>query len=135
MVKHCSIIHVNRVGSNSIEALKFLGLISNCYLHLRKRPHKSMPYIILLMQLVSHNSFIYYMNVFVISYGVMIAVGSCQHTEVVAVQSIVRTGGLKGLYQVSTFAAYLTLSLVICLVIFVSHGAMQIIYLSFSLKD
>ena len=87
------------------------------------------------MYLVSHNSFIYYMNVFVISYGVMIAVGSCQHTEVVAVQSIVRTGGLKGLYQVSTFAAYLILSLVICLVIFVPHGAMQIIYLFFSLKD
>ena len=84
MVKHCSTIHVNRVvmGSNSIEALKFLGLISNCYLHLRKRPYKSMPYIILLMHLVSHNSFIYYMNVFVISYSVMMAVGSCQHTQV-----------------------------------------------------
>ncbi|CAH3146439.1 unnamed protein product [Porites lobata] len=91
MVKHCSTIHVNRVvmGSNSIEALKFLGLISNCYLHLThsplnrpKRPYKSMPYIILLMHLVSHNSFIYYMNVFVISYSVMMAVGSCQCTEV-----------------------------------------------------
>ena len=52
-----------------------------------------------------------------------------------AVQSIVGTGGLKGLYQVSTFTTYLTLSLVICLVVFVPHGAMQIIYLSFSLKD
>ena len=50
-------------------------------------------------------------------------------------QSIVRTGGLKGLYHVSTFAAYLTLSLVICLVVFVPGGAMQIIYLSFSLKE
>ena len=48
-----------------------------------------------------------------------------------AVQSIVRTGGLKGLYQVSTFAAYLTLSLVICLVVFVPDRAMQ----SSSLKD
>ena len=48
------------MGSNSIEALKFLGLIRNSPLHLRKRPHKSMPYIILLMHLVSHNSFIYY---------------------------------------------------------------------------
>ena len=37
-------------------------------------------------------------------------------------------------YQVRTFAAYLTLSLVICLVVFVPHGAMQIIYL-FILKD
>ena len=84
MVKYCSTIHVNRVvmGSNSIEALKFLGLISNCYLHLRKRPYKSMPDIILLMHLVSHNSFIYYMNVFVISYSVMMAVGSSQRTEV-----------------------------------------------------
>ena len=86
MVKHCCTIHVNRVvmGSNSIEALTFLGLIvnCNCYLHLRKRPYKSMPYIILLMHLVSRNSFIYYMNVFVISYSVMMAVGSCQHTEV-----------------------------------------------------
>ena len=52
-----------------------------------------------------------------------------------AVQSIVGTGGLKGLYQVSTFTTYLTLSLVICLVVFVPHGAMQIIFLSFSLKD
>ena len=51
-----------------------------------------------------------------------------------AVQSIVRTGGLKGLYQVSTFTTYSILSLVICLVVFVPHGAMQIIYLSFSLK-
>ena len=67
-------------GSNFIEALKFLGLISNCYLHLRKRPYKSMPYIIL--HLVSRNSFIYRMNVFVISYSVMMAVGSCQRTEV-----------------------------------------------------
>ena len=41
-----------------------------------------MPYIILLMHLVSHSSFIYYINVFVISYIVMMAVGSCQHTEV-----------------------------------------------------
>ena len=48
------------MGSNSIEALKFWGLISNSPLHLRKRPYKSMPYIILLMHLVSHNSFIYY---------------------------------------------------------------------------
>ena len=47
-----------------------------------------------------------------------------------AVQSIVGIGGLKGLYQVSTFTTYLTLSLVICLVVFVPHGAMQIIYLS-----
>ena len=70
------------MGSNSIEALKFLGLNRNSPLHLRKRPHKSMPYIILLMHLVSHNSFIYYMNVFVISYSVMMAVGSCQRTEV-----------------------------------------------------
>ena len=34
------------------------------------------------------------------------AVGGCQHTGVLivdAVQSIVRTGGLKGLYQVSKF--------------------------------
>ena len=84
MVKHCSTIHVKRVvmGWNSIEALKFLGLKSNCYVHLRKRPYKSMPYIILLMHLVSHNHFIYYINVFVISYSVMMAVGSCQHTEV-----------------------------------------------------
>ena len=84
MVKHCSSIHVNRVvmGSNSIEALKFLGLISNCYLHLRKKPYKSMRYIILLMHLVSRNGFIYYMNVFVVSYSLMMAVGSCQHTEV-----------------------------------------------------
>ena len=48
-----------------------------------------------------------------------------------AVQSIVRTRGLKGLYQVSTLAIYLTLSLVICLVVFVPDRAMQ----SFSLKD
>ena len=41
-----------------------------------------MPYIILLMNLVSPNSFIYYMNVFVISYSVMMAVGSSQRTEV-----------------------------------------------------
>ena len=84
MVKHCSTIHVNTVVMdwNSTEALKFLGLISNCYLHLRKRPYKSMPYIILLMHLVSHNHFIYYMNVFVIIYSVMMAVGSCQRTEV-----------------------------------------------------
>ena len=91
MVKHCSTIHVNRVvmGSNSIEALEFLGLISNCYLHLRKRPHKSMPYIILFMHLVSHKIalFIIYMNVFVISYSVMMAVGSCQCTEVELMQS------------------------------------------------
>ena len=40
-----------------------------------------------------------------------------------------------GLYQVSTFQTYLTLSLVICLVVFVPPGAMQIIYLFFSLKD
>ena len=40
-----------------------------------------------------------------------------------------------GLYQVSTFQTYLTLSLVICLVVFVPLGAMQIIYLFFSLKD
>ena len=86
IVKHCSTIHVNIVvmGSNSIEAWKFLGLISNSLLHLRKRSYKSMPYIILLMHLpvVSRNSFIYYMNVFVISYSVMMAVGSCQRTEV-----------------------------------------------------
>ena len=33
MVKHCSTIHVNTVvmGSNSIEALKFLGAISNSH--------------------------------------------------------------------------------------------------------
>ena len=41
-----------------------------------------MPYINLLMHLVSCNHFIYYMNVFVISYNVMMAVGSCQRTEV-----------------------------------------------------
>ena len=70
------------MGLNSIQALKFWGAISNCYVHLRKRPYKSMPDIILLMHLVSHNSFIYYMNVFVISYSVMMAVGSCQPTEV-----------------------------------------------------
>ena len=66
MVKYCSTIHVNRVvmGLNSIEDVKFWGLISNCYLHLRKRPFKSLPYLILLMHLVSHNGFIYYMNVF-----------------------------------------------------------------------
>ena len=83
MVKHCSTIHVNTVvmGSNSIEALKFLGPISNSLLHLRKRPHKSMPYIILLMHLVSHKRFIYYTNVFVIRYSVMMVVGRCQHTE------------------------------------------------------
>ena len=52
-----------------------------------------------------------------------------------AVQSIVGTGGLKGLYQVSTFTTYLTLSLVICVVVFVPHRAMQIIYLSFSVED
>ena len=46
-------------------------------------------------------------------------------------QSIVRTGGLKGLYHVSAFTSYLTLSLVICLVIFVPDRAVQ----SFSLKD
>ena len=40
-----------------------------------------------------------------------------------------------GFYQVSTFTIYLTFSLVICLVVFVPHGAMQIIYLFFSLKD
>ena len=51
--------------------------LANCYLHLRKRPYKSMPYIILFMNLVSPNSFIYYMNVFAISYSVMMAVGSC----------------------------------------------------------
>ena len=79
MVKHCCTIHVTRMvmGSNSIEASKFLGLISHFYLHLRKRPYKSMPYIILLTHLVSHNSFIYYMNVFVISYSVMMAVERC----------------------------------------------------------
>ena len=70
------------MGSNSIEALKFLGLISNSLPHLRQRPYKSMPYIILLMHLVSHKRFIYYTNVFVIRYSVMMAVGSCQHTEV-----------------------------------------------------
>ena len=84
MVKHCSTIHVNTVvmGSNSIEALKFLDAISNSLLHLRKRPHKSMPYIILLMHLVSHKRVIYYTNVFIIRYSVMMAVGSCQYTEV-----------------------------------------------------
>ena len=84
MVKHCSTIHVNTVvmGSNSIEALKFLGAISNSLLHLRKTRHKSMPYIILLMHLVSHKRFIYYTNVFVIRCSVMMNVGSCQHTEV-----------------------------------------------------
>ena len=84
MVKHRSTIHVNTMvmGSNSIEALKFLGLISNSLLHLRKRPYKIMPYIILLMHLVSHKCFIYCTNVFVIRYIVMMAVGSCQHTEV-----------------------------------------------------
>ena len=40
-----------------------------------------------------------------------------------------------GLYQVSTFTINSTFSLVICLVVFVSHGALQIIYLFFSLKD
>ena len=71
------------MGLNSIEDLKFVGLISNnCYLHLRKRPYKSLPYLILLSHLVSCNRFIYHMNVFVISYSVMMAVGSCQHTEV-----------------------------------------------------
>ena len=40
-----------------------------------------------------------------------------------------------GLYQVSTFQTYLTLSLVICLVVFVPLEAMQFIYLFFSLKD
>ena len=44
-------------------------------------------------------------------------------------------GVLMGLYQVSTFPTYLTLSLVICLVVFVPLGAMQIVYLFFSLKD
>ena len=44
-------------------------------------------------------------------------------------------GVLMALYQVSTFATYLTLSLVICLVVLVPRGAMQIIYLFFSLKD
>ena len=84
MVKQCSTIHVNTMvmGSNSIEALKFLGLISNSLLHLGKRLYKSMPYIILLMHLVSHKCFIYYTNVFVIGYNLMMAVGSCQHTEV-----------------------------------------------------
>ena len=84
MVKQCSTIHVNTMvmGSNSIEALKFVGLISNSLLHLRKRPYKSMPYIILLMYLVSHKCFIYYTNVFVIRYSIMMTVGSCQHTEV-----------------------------------------------------
>ena len=84
MVKQCSTIHVNTMvmGSNSIEALKFWGLISNSLLHLRKRPYKSMPYIILLMHFVSHKCFIYYTNVFVIRYNVMMAVGSCQHKEV-----------------------------------------------------
>ena len=41
-----------------------------------------MRYIILLMHLVSRSSFIYYMNVLVISYSLMMEVGSCQHTEV-----------------------------------------------------
>ena len=38
MVEHCSTIHVNTVvmGWNAIEALKFLGLICNSYLHLKK---------------------------------------------------------------------------------------------------
>ena len=57
------------MGSNSIEALKFLGLISNSLPHLRQRPYKSMPYIILLMHLVSHKRFIYYTNVFVALFG------------------------------------------------------------------
>ena len=35
-------------------------------------------------------------------------------------------GGLKGLYQVSTFTAYLTLSLVICLVVFVPDRAINL---------
>ena len=76
-------IRVNTVvmGSNSIDALKFLGAISNSLLHLRKRPHKNMPYIILLMHLVSHKRFIYSTNVFVIRYSVMMAVGSCQLTR------------------------------------------------------
>ena len=96
-----------------------------------------MPYIILLMHLVSHNSVIYYMNVFVISYSVMMAVGSCQHTEVELMQCdpLSEQGVLMALYQVSTFATYLTLSLVICLVVLVPRGAMQIIDLFFSLKD
>ena len=70
------------MGSNPIEALKFLGLINNSLLYLEKRPYKSMPYIILLMHLVSHKCFIYYTNVFVIRYNLMMAVGSCQQTEV-----------------------------------------------------
>ena len=96
-----------------------------------------MPYIILLMHLVSHKRFIYYTNVFVIRYSVMMNVGSCQHTEVQLIQCspLSEQGVLMALYQVSTFAAYLTLSLVFCLVVFVPHGAMQIIYLSSSLKD
>ena len=68
------------MGSNSMTPHEVQ--LANCYLHLRKRPYKSMPYIILLMNLVSPNSFIYYMNVFAISYSVMMAVGSCYHTEV-----------------------------------------------------
>ena len=113
-------------------ALKCLGL-----LHLRKRPYKSMPYIILLMHLVSHKRFIYYTNVFVIRYSVMLLVGSCQHTEVQLMQCSVlsKQGVLMGFYQVSTLATYLTLSLVIFLFVFVPRGAMQIIYLFFSLKD
>ena len=39
MVKHCSTIHVNTVvmGSNSIEALKFLGAISNSLSAFKKK--------------------------------------------------------------------------------------------------
>ena len=40
-----------------------------------------------------------------------------------------------GLYQVSTFTIYSTFSLVISLVVFVPHGALQNVYLFFSLKD
>ena len=63
-------------------SLEIFGLTLQLLSAFKKKTLKSMPYIILLMHLVSHNSFIYYMNVFVISYSVMMAVGSCQHTEV-----------------------------------------------------
>ena len=70
----------------SLEVILFLT--SNSLLHLRKRSYKNMPYIlvILLMHLVSHNCCIYCTNVFVISYSVMMAAGSWQHTEVLLMQ-------------------------------------------------
>ena len=81
-----------------------------------KRPYKS---IILLIHLVSHNLLIYYVKILLLVNDGSGKLPACRGL-VNAVQSIVRTGGLKGLYQVihvHSCTAKLALSLVTCLVL------------------